>query len=404
MHMALFKYRASDADGQIRSGKIEADSIKLARNLLRERELWVLDIDAVSSSARYSGFLPRRRWNAARLSYLTRQLAGLLAAGLTLSRALNAMIQQEALPEVRAVLIRVHAQVEGGSSLSDALASEPDAFPSVYCAVVAAGEKAGDLSGVAMRLADFLEARHALQLKIVTALAYPAIVCFVALLVIGGLLVYVVPQVVAVFEHTKTQLPLLTRVMIALSGMLRDGWWLLLLIFFSAVWGGRHVWGQPAFRLRADRRILGVPVIGTTWLAIDTARAASTLAMLSSAGVPLLMALETVRKTLSNKALQHDMGRVAEEVREGVRLSRALARNERFPPLLVQLIDNGEATGRLSEMLEHAARTQQSEVERRLMLLTSLLEPILVLCMGLFVLLIVLAVMMPIIEINQLIR
>lgn len=402
--MALFKYQASDADGQIRTGKIEADSVKLARNLLRERELWVLEIEAQGSSARYSGFLPQRRWNAARLSYLTRQLAGLLGAGLTLSRALSAMIQQEALPEVKAVLIRVHAQVEGGSSLSDALASEPDAFPSVYCAVVAAGEKAGDLSGVAMRLADFLEARHALQLKIVTALAYPAIVCFVALLVIGGLLVYVVPQVVAVFEHTKTQLPLLTRIMIGLSGMLRDGWWLLLLIFVAVTWGGRQIWGRPAFRLRADRRILGVPVIGTTWLAIDTARAASTLAMLSSAGVPLLMALETVRKTLSNKALQHDMGRVAEEVREGVRLSRALARNESFPPLLVQLIDNGEATGRLSEMLEHAARTQQSEVERRLMLLTSLLEPILVLCMGLFVLLIVLAVMMPIIEINQLIR
>lgn len=402
--MGFFKYQASDDNGQLRSGKIEADNARSARSQLREQDLWVLEIEEIRTKSGQTGFLPRRRWNAARLSYLTRQLAGLLAAGLTLSRALAAMIQQETLPEIRAVLTRVRNEVESGSSLSDALYSEPDAFPSVYCAVIAAGESAGDLSGVALRLADFLEARHALQLKIITALAYPAIVCIVALLVVGGLLIYVVPQVVSVFEHTKTQLPLLTRLMIGISSILRENWWLLLLVAVSSFWGIRQLWRQPAFRARADRRILGLPIIGSTWLAIDTARAASTLAMLVTAGVPLLQALDTVRKTLSNKALQLDMAQVGDDVREGVRLSRALARSERFPPLLVQLIDNGEATGKLAEMLEHAARTQQSEVERRLMLLTSLLEPIMVLTMGLFVLLIVLAVMMPIIEINQLIR
>ena len=402
--MGFFKYQASDDNGQLRSDKIEADSARSARSQLREQNLWVLEIEEIRTKSSQTGFLPRRRWNAARLSYLTRQLAGLLAAGLTLSRALAAMIQQETLPEIRAVLTRVRNEVESGSSLSDALYSEPEAFPSVYCAVIAAGESAGDLSGVALRLADFLEARHALQLKIITALAYPAIVCIVALLVVGGLLIYVVPQVVSVFEHTKTQLPLLTRLMIGISSILRENWWLLLLVALSGFWGIRQLWRQPAFRARADRRILGLPIIGSTWLAIDTARAASTLAMLVTAGVPLLQALDTVRKTLSNKALQLDMAQVGDDVREGVRLSRALARSERFPPLLVQLIDNGEATGKLAEMLEHAARTQQSEVERRLMLLTSLLEPIMVLTMGLFVLLIVLAVMMPIIEINQLIR
>jgi len=402
--MGFFKYQASDDDGQIRSGKIEADNARSARSQLREQDLWVLEIEEIRTKSGQTGFFSRRRWNAARLSYLTRQLAGLLAAGLTLSRALAAMIQQETLPEIRAVLTRVRNEVESGSSLSDALYSEPEAFPSVYCAVIAAGESAGDLSGVALRLADFLEARHALQLKIITALAYPAIVCIVALLVVGGLLIYVVPQVVSVFEHTKTQLPLLTRLMIGISNLLRENWWLILLVAVSGFWGISQLWCQPAFRVRADQRILGMPVIGSTWLAIDTARAASTLAMLVTAGVPLLQALDTVRKTLSNKALQVDMAQVGDDVREGVRLSRALARSERFPPLLVQLIDNGEATGKLAEMLKHAARTQQSEVERRLMLLTSLLEPIMVLTMGLFVLLIVLAVMMPIIEINQLIH
>jgi general secretion pathway protein F len=401
--MAQFKFRASDAAGEISTGKLDADSARAARAELRDRGLWVLEINE-AQGANQPGLLSRRRWKASRLANLTRQLAGLLGAGLTLTRALNAMIQQETLPEVRAVLTRVQRKVEAGSSLSEAMAGEPEAFSSTYRAVIAAGESAGDLPGVANRLADFLEARHALQLKVLTALAYPAIVCVVALLVVVGLLVYVVPQVVAVFEHTKTKLPLLTRLMIGLSGLLREGWWLWLALLGGGTWGIRRLWRQPAFRLPADRRLLSVPVIGPTWLAIDSARAASTLAMLVSAGVPLLQALETVRKTLSNTALQADMAHVAEEVREGVRLSRALARSGRFPPMLVQLIDNGEATGRLAEMLEHAARTQQSEVERRLMLLTTLLEPLLVLGMGLFVLLIVLAVMMPIIEINQLIK
>lgn len=402
--MGIFKYQASKADGSIHAGSIEADSLRMARNLLREQDLWVLKLDLVQTPSGKYEFLPKRRWGAARLAYLTRQLAGLLQAGLPLSRALHAMIRQETVPEVRAVFVRIQKEVDSGSTLSAALAGEPDAFPSIYCAVIAAGESAGNLSGVALRLADFLEAKQALQLKIITALAYPAIVCLVALLVVMGLLVYVVPQVVSVFEHTKAQLPLLTRLMIGFSGLLREAWWIMLALICLVTWGTRRLWRQTAFRLEADRRLLNLPLIGSTWQAIDTARAASTLAMLVTAGVPLLKALETVANTISNKALQADMVLVADDVREGVRLSRALARKERFPPLLVQLIDNGEATGKLAEMLEHAARTQQVEVDRRLMLLTSLLEPILVLTMGLFVLLIVLAVMMPIIEINQLLR
>lgn len=402
--MPLFKYQASDDDGNILTGKIEGDSAKGVRARLREGSLWVLELNEVSVRGPQFAFLRRRRWSSGQLAHLTRQLAGLLAAGLPLSQVLTSVLQQETQQEIRAILNRVRAQIESGSSLSDALASEPDAFPDVYCAVIAAGESAGDLSGVALRLADFLEARHALQVRLLTALAYPAIICIVALFVVSALLVYVVPQVVSVFEHTKTQLPLLTRLMLGISGFLREGWWLFLAALVAGILGFRQAWGILGFRIRADRRALRLPLIGATWLAIDTARVASTLAMLVSAGVPLLQALETVRKTLSNSALKQDLAQVSSEVREGVRLSRALARNGRFPPLLVQLIDNGEATGHLADMLEHAARSQQSEVERRLLLLTSLLEPIMVLGMGLIVLLIVLAVMMPIIEINQLIR
>jgi general secretion pathway protein F len=401
--MPLFTYRASDAGGAVSRGRIEAETARAARAVLRGQGLWVLDLDEAGAAAR-SGLLAGRHWNAARLADLTRQLAGLLGAGLTLTRALTTMVEQETQPAVRATLVRVRGRVEAGSSLSEALAGEPAAFSATYRAVVAAGETAGDLPGVAARLADYLETRHALRLKVLTALAYPAIVCAVALAVVVGLLVYVVPQVVSVFEHTKAQLPWLTRAMLGLSTALRTGWWLWLPALAGGVWLARDLWQRPAVRAHGDRALLGVPVIGPAWRAIDSARAASTLAMLSAAGVPLLPALDTVGRTLTNSALRAALAAATAEVREGVRLSRALARSGRFPPMLVQLIDNGEATGRLSDMLEHAARTQQAEVERRLLLLTSLLEPLLVLAMGLFVLLIVLAVMMPIIEINQLIR
>jgi general secretion pathway protein F len=401
--MPLFTYRASDATGAVQRGRVEAETARAARAALREQNLWVLELGEADAAGR-RGLLAGRRWSPARLADLTRQLAGLLGAGLTLTRALTTMIEQETQPAVRATLGRVRGRVEAGSSLSEALAGEPAAFSPTYRAVVAAGETAGDLPGVAARLADYLETRHTLRLKVMSALAYPAIVCVVALAVVSGLLVYVVPQVVSVFEHTKVQLPLLTRAMLGLSTALRAGWWLWLPLLAGGFWLARDLWRRPTVRARIDRTLLGVPGIGPAWRSVDSARAASTLAMLSTAGVPLLTALDTVGRTLTNSALREALTAATAEVREGVRLSRALARSGRFPPLLVQLIDNGEATGRLSDMLEHAARTQQAEVERRLLLLTSLLEPLLVLAMGLLVLLIVLAVMMPIIEINQLIR
>lgn len=401
--MPAFRYEASTPSGQVESGLLEADSARAARTLLRERGLVPLTVDGVAGGAGQPSSW-RARLTQADLAIVTRQLAGLLSARLPLEQALNAVIEQAENERVRERFAAVRSEVVAGHGIAAALGRFPRDFPEVYRALIAAGEQSGDLAVVMSRLADWVESRSALTQRVTMAFLYPGIVTAVALLVIVGLLTYVVPQVVGVFVQTRQKLPFLTVALIAASDFLRAWWWLLAAALGAAALGARALLAQPAIRLRWDARLLQVPVIGRMVRGLNTARFASTIAILANGGVPLLRALEAGAQTLGNQALRRTVDEAIGRVREGASLARALAAQGRFPPMLVHLIASGEATGNLPAMLERAAALQAQEVERRTMTLTGLLEPVLILAMGGIVLIIVLAVLMPIIEINQLVR
>lgn len=401
--MTAYRYRALDAAGRETAGVLEADSGRAARAALRSRGIFPLEVNDVARGERSArGW--RRKLGAAGLALLTRQWATLLHSGLSVERALAALVEQAENDAQRQLLAGVRSEILGGYSLRAALDRFPQAFPALYRASVAAGEKSGELARVMEQLADYLERSQALRLKTLQALIYPAIVASVALLVVIGLMTYVVPQVVGVFQQSRQTLPLLTQIMIALSAALRTWGWALALGLIGAFWLARQSLRQTAVRRRWDARLLRLPVLGRHLRTLDATRFASTLAILSGSGVPLLAALEAGRQVITRLPLAEAVAVAAERVREGQPLSRALAAGGEFPPLLIHMLASGEATGRVDEMLERAARLQQAELENRTALLTSLLEPALLLFMGGFVLLIVLAVMQPIIEINTLMK
>lgn len=402
--MPSYQYEAADAAGKLEKGTIDADTERSARQLLRAQGLLPLTLRAIRSR-------PSRNWLAAgprirdtELGWLTRQLAGLLAAGLTLEHALSAGLEQAERRHVAQVLTAVRADIRAGHRLCDALAAYPRDFPPIYCALVEAGEQSGELPQVMEKLADHIEARGALRSKILTAFIYPAIVSLVAIAVVLFLLSYVVPQVVTAFSHTQQALPWLTRMMLATSGFIREFGSItaFLAVVILALW--RWSLRVPATRLAWHARLLQLPILGRYVLGVDTARYAATLAILVGSGVSLLAALEAARRTLSNEQLRQAAAEAARRVREGSSLSTALQAERVFPPLLIHMIGSGERTGDLSAMLQRASATLSAELERRALALTAALEPVLTLLMGGIVLVIVLAVMMPIIEINQLIQ
>nr|MBL8412414.1 type II secretion system inner membrane protein GspF [Dechloromonas sp.] len=401
--MTAFRYRALDAAGQETTGVLEADSGRAARTLLRQRGIYPLDVADVARAPRGEA-LWRKRLGAADLALLTRQWATLLHSGLSVERALAALIEQADIEAKRQLLAGVRSEILGGHSLRTALDRFPLAFPALYRASVAAGEKSGELARVMEQLADYLERSQALRLKTLQALVYPVIVASVALLVVIGLMTYVVPQVIGVFQQTKQALPLLTRLMVGLSEGLRAWGWLAALCGVAALFGWRHALRLGPARRRWDAWLLRLPLFGRHLRTLETTRFASTLAILSGSGVPLLAALEAGRQVISRLPLADAVGAAAERVREGQPLSRALAASGEFPPLLIHMLASGEATGRIDAMLERAAHLQQAELENRTALLTTVLEPALLLLMGGLVLLIVLAVMQPIIEINTLMK
>ncbi|WP_370260608.1 type II secretion system inner membrane protein GspF [Limnobacter sp.] len=404
--MAVFRYEALSAQGKTTKGSMEADSARAARNQLRMQGMTPIAVEEVSRQAkqgkRRSAF--ERELSHREVVLFTRQLASLLQARLALAQALAALVEQAEKPLIRERINSIRSEVTSGTPLSQALGHYPKAFPEMYVATVAAGENTGDLGGVLAKLADALEARQALQQKVSAAFIYPAIVTVVAVLVVVGLLTYVVPQVVSVFENTNQALPTLTVVMIAISDFLRAWGWLLALALVAASYAFRSALQNKAFKLKFDEAVLGVPVLGPFVRAVNTARLASTLSILVGSGVPILKALAAANRTLGNTALRLAMVDVQERVKEGRALSKAMGKSGLFPPVLTHLVASGEATGQLAAMLERASDSQRTEVERKAMWLTSLMEPVLILVMGLIVLLIVLAVMMPIIEVNQLIQ
>jgi general secretion pathway protein F len=402
--MAAYKYIAFDASGRRLTGIVDADSSRAARLLLGDRGLIPLEASDLALSRGASKGSRFTRLRESELCLVTRQWATLLASGLTMEQALSALIEQAERDAVREVLGGVRAEILGGHSLHTALDLYAIHFPIIYRASVAAGEKSGDLSNVMMHLADHLERRNALRQKTLQALLYPAIVAVVALIVVISLMTYVMPSVVAVFQQGKQTLPWLTRIMMGVSAILTNWGWLLAAVLAVFVAFMRFALRAEEFRRRCDALLLRAPVCGRYLRTLEATRFASTLSILIGSGVPLLVALDAGRRVIGRLPLQDAVATAADRVREGKPLARALGQTGQFPPLLIHMIASGEATGQLHVMLERAARLQQADLENRTVVMTTLMEPLLLLLMGGVVLAIVLAVMQPIIELNQLFR
>jgi len=406
--MAAFRYEALDGAGHYTRGVIEADGLRQARARMRELGLVVIKVSAVTQETLHTG--PGQRWrmrrgiSSAQLSMLTRQLATLLEAGLPLEQSFSALIEQSEDESVRQILAGVRSELLSGHTLAQAMGQYESVFPDIYRALIKAGEASGELGHVMMRLADYTESRQVLRQKVVLAFVYPAIVTVVALMVVMGLLIYVVPQVVSVFQQSHQTLPLLTRMMIGLSSALQETWIYLLLALFGAGFFVRTLLKREDILFQWHRRILRLPMLGRLVRGLNTARMASTLAILAGSGVPLLVSLQAAAGVVTNLPMRRALEDAAKKVREGVTLSRALAASGLFPPILVHLIASGESSGKLDVMLDRAATQQEQEIGNYTSVLTSLLEPVLILLMGGVVLTIVLAILMPIIEMNQMVR
>jgi general secretion pathway protein F len=402
--MPAYAFEALHPDGQSRKGTLEADTAKAARSQLRSQGLVPLQVQAVAAGTQAASRWSRRVFGGSALAVWTRQLAGLVGSGLPLERALASLSSEAETEAERNLVAQLRAEVNSGSTFARALAQHPQEFSGIYVAVIGAGEQSGKLGLVLEHLANDLEDQQALHAKLLGAALYPAIVSAVALCIVLFLVTYVVPQVASVFAGSKRALPLLTVLMLALSDFVRSyGLWLLLLVA-AGVLAAQRALRVPALRYRFDAAWLELPVLGRLSRSYNAARFASTLAMLAAAGVPILKALQAASDTLSNEAMRADAQEALVAVREGAPLASALSQKKRFPGLLSMFARLGEQTGQLPAMLQRAAQQLSSEVQRRAMQLATVLEPLLIVVMGLVVMLIVLAVLLPIIQMNQLVK
>jgi general secretion pathway protein F len=400
--MPAYRFEAIDAQGKPRTGLLEGDNARAVRSQLRSQGLVPLGVEGVAAALASTSRVrfKRRTFTSTSLAVWTRQLAGLVAAGLPLERALTALSEEAEDPRHRDLVAHLRAEVNAGSSFARALNSAPREFDDVYRAVVAAGEQSGALGTVLEKLADDLEERQALRAKLLGAALYPMIVSVIALVIVIFLVTYVVPQVASVFASSKRALPWLTTAMLGISAFVRNWGWLVALAIAGGIAMLMFSLRNEAFRERFDAMLLGVPMVGRLARGYNAARFAGTLAMLAGAGVPILKALQAAAETLGNRALRADAVDALAQVREGAPLASALAGRKRFPGLLAMFARLGEQTGELPTMLARAAAQLSGEVQRRAMALATILEPLLIVAMGAVVMLIVLAVLLPIIQLN----
>jgi general secretion pathway protein F len=400
--MPAYRFEALDVAGKSQSGLLEADNAKAARAQLRGRDLVPLAVTPVtmvtqeSAAARFT----RRVFSATGLAVWTRQLAGLVGSGLPLERALTALADEAESSRQNELVAHLKSEVNAGSSFARALSTAPREFDEVYRAVVAAGEQSGALGPVLERLADDLEQRQALSSKVVGAMLYPAIVSVVAMVIVVILVTYVVPQIAGVFTSSKRALPALTVGMLAFSAFVRHWGWLVALLGVASAVGLSVARRNEGFRERSDGFVLRIPFVGRLARGYNAARFGGTLAMLAGAGVPILKALQAAAETLGNRAMRADALDALTQVREGAPLASALAGKKRFPGLLAMFARLGEQTGQLPEMLLRASTQMSAEVQRRAIAAATILEPLLIVVMGLVVVLIMLAVLMPIMQLN----
>jgi general secretion pathway protein F len=404
--MPAYLFEALDPQGQTRRGVLEADTARHARSQLRAQD-WVplkIDLQQAAKTGLQTVIWESKVFGNDALAVWTRQLAGLVGAGLPLERALSTLSQEAETPRQRDLVSALREEVNAGATFAKALAQHPREFSAIYLSVIAAGEQSGHLDLVLESLAEDLQTQQALRNKLLAATLYPAIVSVVALLIVFFLLTYVVPQVAQVFSSNQQALPWLTTFMLGLSALVQALWLWVLLLVVVVTWVLRLALRQSDFRQRFDAAWLQLPLIGRLSRGYNAARFASTLAMLAAAGVPILKALQAASDTLSNAAMRRDAQEAYAMVREGAPLASALAQHARFPRLLVMFARLGEQTGALPTMLQRTAQQLGEEVQRRALQLASILEPLLIVVMGAVVMLIVLAVMLPIIQLNQWVR
>ncbi len=404
--MPAYSFEAVDAQGQTRRGVLEADTSRAARSQLRAQDWVPLRVEPVQRDNRGLNTViwEPKIFSATALAIWTRQLSGLVSAGLPIERALSALAEEADTNRQRDLVSSLRTEVNAGTTFAKALAQHPREFSGIYVAVIATGEQSGHLGAVLEGLADDLQTQQQLQAKLLAASLYPAIVSLVAVLIVLFLLAYVVPQVAQVFSAHQQALPALTRFMLGLSDVVKHYWLLALVLVGVASIATRMALQKAALRQRFDAAWLQLPLLGRLARGYNAARFAGTLAMLVNAGVPILKALQAATDTLSNAAMRVDAQQVLVLVREGAPLASAMAQHPRFPRMLAMFSRLGEQTGTLPTMLKRAADQLSEEVQRRALQLASLLEPLLIVAMGGMVMLIVLAVMLPIIQLNTWVR
>ena len=407
--MAAYSYKALDSGGKVVKGVIEGDSERHVRNQLRGRQLKPVAVAQSGEKVQRKGSKPafgqlfKPRISQSDLAMITRQLATLVQSNMPLDEALAAAAQQSRKPRINSLVLQVRARVLEGHSLAYALGDFPHVFNEMYCAMVKAGEHAGFLGTVLEQLADYTESSQYTQQKLKGAMIYPLVLILLSIAVVSILMVFVVPELVSVFAHTKQELPQLTKFVIATSEFLTEKWWMLLLGIVAIILACRQLLKEPGRRRVWHRLLLKMPFISGLVTAMDTARFASTLSILSSSGVPLLDGLRIAGAVLSNLELRAASESVAEAVQEGGSLNRALAQAEVFPPMMVHMVASGEASGELESMLQRSAGNQQRELEMTLGNLMAVMEPLMIILMAAVVCTIVFSILLPIIQMNNLV-
>jgi len=406
--MPRYRFEAMSYAGKSERGRIEGENVRAVRQLLMAKQLVPVTVELEAEWGKQyfwsRWFSKSKPLSRAELAMLTKQVAILVRSGVPIEEALSVLADESSQAHIKSVLQSVVAELRAGLPLSRAIATQAMSFDRLYQGVVGAAEQSGKMGQVLTQLAEFLEKRQALKQKAMGALAYPAMLTGVAFLIVLFLMLYVVPQIARVFQNTKQDLPFSTQFVLGLSNFAVTWGWLLAIAIVIAIWIGRRALAKEEVRLRADRALLNLPLVGPLLLGFETARFANTMAMLVSANVPILAALHSARDTLSNAVLRSAIDSTELRLREGTSLARALGSQGVFSPILIHLIRSGEASGKLGEMLKYGAENAEFESEQKTKIVTSLLEPILILIMGLMVLGIVMAVMQPILEMNSGVR
>jgi general secretion pathway protein F len=405
--MAAFEYTALDAQGRERKGLIEGDTAKHVRQLLREKQLLPMEIQEAAEreqTKRGGGRFLRRGISTLDLAMLTRQFATLLRSGLPLEETLTAVAEQTEKPRVQRIVLGVRGKVVEGHPLADGLRDFPQAFPEIYRATVSAGEQSGKLDQVLERLADYTESRQVMGQRVSNAMVYPIVLMVLSFAIVSFLLAYVVPQVVAVFQSSHEQLPIATRILIGSSDAIRHYWFYALVVIGAAVWAFTRWLRNPEARLSFDRFLLRVPLLGKLIRGSNTARFARTFSILTASAVPVLEALRISAEVVVNTPMRRAVEEAALRVREGAPIGRSLAARKLFPPMMIHLISSGESSGELESMLERAATNQERELDGLLSTMTNLLGPFMVVFMGGVVMFIVIALLLPIFQLNDLVK